>query len=78
VPQSDASLSVNAVALCWPNPTGTTASMRDRSPRRVSGRSLAVSEVRTAAMPQPMSTPTAAGETASRNAITEPTVAPFP
>ncbi len=29
-------------------------------------------------MPQPMSTPTAAGETASRMAITLPTVAPLP
>jgi hypothetical protein len=29
-------------------------------------------------MPQPMSTPTAAGDTASRIAITEPTVAPLP
>jgi hypothetical protein len=52
--------------------------MRDRRPRSVSGRSFADSEVRTAAMPQPMSTPTAAGETASRKAITDPTVAPFP
>src|SRR5687768_8081326 len=32
----------------------------------------------TAAMPQPMSTPTAAGATAPRSAITEPTVAPMP
>ena len=41
-------------------------------------RSLAVSEVRMAAMPQPMSTPTAAGATAPFIAITLPTVAPFP
>ena len=34
--------------------------------------------VSTAAMPQPMSTPTAAGATAPRIAITEPTVAPLP
>ena len=34
--------------------------------------------VRTAAIPQPMSTPTADGLTASRIAITEPTVAPNP
>ena len=47
---------------------------RDRSP----GRSFAVSEVRTALMPQPMSTPTAAGHTAPAMAITEPTVAPLP
>ena len=31
-----------------------------------------------AAMPQPRSTPTAAGETAWRMAMTEPTVAPLP
>jgi hypothetical protein len=37
-----------------------------------------VSEVFTADMPQPMSTPTAAGQTAPCIAITEPTVAPLP
>ena len=35
-------------------------------------------EVRTAAMPQPMSTPTAAGMIAPTVGITEPTVAPIP
>lgn len=35
-------------------------------------------DVFTADMPQPMSTPTAAGHTASFIAITEPTVAPLP
>jgi hypothetical protein len=32
----------------------------------------------TAVIPQPMSTPTAAGDTAFRIAMTEPTVAPLP
>ena len=59
-------------------PDGTTASRRVRSRRSESGRSFAVSDVRTAAMPHPMSTPTAAGDTASRSAITDPTVAPLP
>jgi hypothetical protein len=44
----------------------------------LSGRSLAISEVRAAIMPQPMSTPTAAGITAPLVGITEPTVAPMP
>ena len=35
-------------------------------------------EVRAAIMPQPMSTPTAAGMIASRVGTTEPTVAPIP
>ena len=76
--QSPASRSVNADALCEPKPTGTAASICDRSRARSSGRSSARSEVRTAVIPQPMSTPTAAGDTASRIAITEPTVAPLP
>ena len=37
-----------------------------------------MSEVRAAIMPQPMSTPTAAGITAPLVGITEPTVAPIP
>ncbi len=37
-----------------------------------------MSEVRTAIMPQPMSTPTAAGMMAPLVGITEPTVAPMP
>lgn len=37
-----------------------------------------MSEVLTALIPQPMSTPTAAGQTAPFIAITEPTVAPLP
>ena len=53
-------------------------STRMRSSASESGRSAAVRLVRTAAMPQPMSTPTAAGHTASFMAMTEPTVAPLP
>src|SRR5687768_2122440 len=49
-----------------------------RSCARSSGRSFAVSVVRTAAMPHPMSTPTAAGMIAPRVGTTEPTVAPMP
>ncbi len=59
-------------------PCGTARSMRDRSAANDSGRSLALSEVCTAIMPQPMSTPTAAGMIAPCVAITEPTVAPLP
>ena len=61
-----------------PLPTGTLRSMELRSGPRSSGRSLARRVVRTAAMPQPMSTPTAAGMIAPRVGITEPTVAPLP
>ncbi|KQX90850.1 hypothetical protein ASD51_20905 [Streptomyces sp. Root55] len=53
-------------------------SIFDRSRDRSPGRSLAVSDVFTADIPQPMSTPTAAGQTAPCIAITEPTVAPLP
>ena len=60
------------------NPTGMAASIAERNRPRSSGRSSAVREVRTALMPQPMSTPTAAGASACRIAITEPTVAPLP
>ena len=45
---------------------------------RSSGRSLAPREVRTAIIPQPMSTPTAAGTMAPDVGMTEPTVAPNP
>jgi hypothetical protein len=51
--------------------------MASRSDRRLSGSCLPNSDVRTADMPQPMSTPTAAGATAPLIAITEPTVAPL-
>ncbi len=63
---------------CRPRPTGMIRSILERSRDRSSGRSLAVSEVFTALMPQPMSTPTAAGQTAPFIAMTEPTVAPLP
>ena len=52
--------------------------MSERSAARESGSCAAVSEVRIAIMPQPMSTPTAAGTMAPLVAITEPTVAPRP
>src|SRR5688572_25973615 len=61
-----------------PLPTGTPRSIELRRWARSSGRSLARSVVRTAAMPQPMSTPTAAGMIAPRVGTTEPTVAPMP
>ena len=59
-------------------PCGTAASMAERIPARLSGRCSARIEVRTAIMPQPMSTPTAAGMIAPTVGITEPTVAPMP
>jgi len=59
-------------------PCGTAFSMAARSGPRLSGRSLACNVVLHAIMPQPMSTPTAAGITALMVGITEPTVAPMP
>ena len=59
-------------------PCGTARSMRERSAASDSGRSLAFNVVCTAIMPQPISTPTAAGMMAPLVAITEPTVAPLP
>jgi len=47
-------------------------------PRRSAGSADAVNCVLTAIMPQPMSTPTAAGMTARSVGITDPTVAPRP
>jgi hypothetical protein len=44
----------------------------------LSGKSSAFSVVFAAIMPQPMSTPTAAGMMARKVGITEPTVAPMP
>ena len=52
--------------------------MSVRTLRSESGRSFAVMFVFTATMPQPMSTPTAAGMIAPLVGITEPTVAPSP
>ncbi len=63
----------------WLKPTGTPRSMRARIPpsesRQIARRA---SVVRTAIMPQPMSTPTAAGTIAPRVGMTLPTVAPLP
>ena len=52
--------------------------MAARTRARLSGRSAAVSVVFAAIMPQPMSTPTAAGITAFNVGITLPTVEPLP
>ena len=52
--------------------------MAERTPPSSSGRSRARRLVRTAAMPQPMSTPTAAGTMAPLVGTTLPTVAPRP
>jgi hypothetical protein len=49
-----------------------------RRPRSSIGRSSATYWVRTAVMPHPMSTPTAAGMIAPSVGITDPTVAPLP
>ncbi len=57
---------------------GTAASIALRTPVRSSGQCSARIEVRTAIIPQPMSTPTAAGMIAPMVGITEPTVAPMP
>ena len=59
-------------------PWGTAASMALRRAWRLSGRSAAVSEVRAAIMPQPMSTPTAAGMIAPTVGMTLPMVEPLP
>ena len=59
-------------------PCGTACSIAARTSRRLSGRSFAVRVVWTAIIPQPMSTPTAAGITAPTVGMTLPTVAPMP
>ncbi|MNL14771.1 hypothetical protein D3C87_1357280 [compost metagenome] len=59
-------------------PCGTAFSIAERSGPRLSGRSRALSVVLQAIIPQPMSTPTAAGMMALKVGITEPTVAPMP
>src|SRR5688572_24784429 len=64
--------------LPTPTPAGTAFAMRGNSESMESGRRFATMSVRTAAMPQPISTPTAAGMIALRVATTEPTVAPLP
>ena len=64
--------------LCPARPSGTASSIASRVRRRLSGSSPAVSDRRTAVIPHPMSTPTAAGISALRVGITDPTVAPMP
>lgn len=59
-------------------PWGTACSMALRRACRLSGRSAATSEVRAAIIPQPISTPTAAGMIAPRVGITLPMVEPLP
>ncbi|MNH28584.1 hypothetical protein D3C79_887620 [compost metagenome] len=59
-------------------PWGTACSMALRSRCKLSGRSAATSEVQAAIMPQPISTPTAAGIIAPRVGITLPMVEPLP
>jgi hypothetical protein len=76
--QSEAAAGTVTGSSCAAKPTGIEPSMSSRIDRRLSGRSLAVRFVFTAPIPQPMSTPTAAGETAPFIAITDPTVAPLP
>jgi hypothetical protein len=60
------------------DPCGTAASISVRIAPRLSGNSEAVMLVLTAAMPQPISTPTAAGMMAPTVGMTLPTVAPIP
>jgi len=66
-------------SACCALPTGTSRLIwsKTRCSRRSSSCS-ADSDSRQATMPQPISTPTAAGTTAPRVAITEPIVAPMP
>ena len=64
--------------LCLPAESGTARSICSRTGRRSVGRSDAANCVRTAIMPQPMSTPTAAGMIAPSVGMTDPTVAPRP
>ncbi len=61
-----------------PAESGTDLSIASRSGRRSPGSSAPVNCVRIAIIPQPMSTPTAAGMIAPRVGMTEPTVAPSP
>ena len=59
-------------------PTGRFSSIASRVACRLSGSCSTLRLSSTASMPQPMSTPTAAGMTAERVGITDPTVAPIP
>jgi hypothetical protein len=64
---------------CWPKPTGTSRVIWLKTlVSAFSSSSLEVRESCAAIMPQPMSTPTAAGMMARSVGITEPTVAPMP
>ena len=64
--------------LYRPAESGMARSICSRTARRSAGRSDAANCVCTAIMPQPMSTPTAAGMIAPRVGMTDPTVAPSP
>ncbi len=67
------------VASGWAlNPAGTAAATASSAPLRSSGSCDAVCGVRTAVIPQPKSTPTAAGMMAASVGITDPMVAPMP
>jgi len=59
-------------------PCGTARSIAERIVATLSGRSAALRFVLAAIMPQPMSTPTAAGMTAFSVGMTLPTVDPLP
>ena len=59
-------------------PCGTAFSIDSRMPNKLSGKCEAFRLVFTAIMPQPISTPTAAGMIAPLVGITLPTVAPIP
>jgi hypothetical protein len=66
-------------SLCpWPTPAGMARSMRPSSGSSVSGSWSSVRSSSAAIMPQPMSTPTAAGMIAPLVGMTDPTVAPMP
>src|SRR5260221_4965354 len=67
-----------ADSRCSSKPTGTARSIAVRMRARPSGSCSALSESRTAFMPQPISTPTAAGMIAPRVGITDPTDGPIP
>src|SRR5439155_7116198 len=59
-------------------PTGIASSIASRKSFNLPSRIPLLNGVFTAIMPQPMSTPTVAGITASLVAITEPTMLPLP
>src|SRR4051812_50109449 len=67
------------LTLYFPAERGTADSIAVRRlPRRCIGRSLTTYGVRTAIIPQPMSTPTAAGVIAPGGGVTRPAGAPLP